>query len=107
MMSMYLSVFFLTLTNPMTILSFIAIFAGLGLSNSQSNSVSATILVLGVFLGSASWWLLLSSGIGLFKHRINTKSLTIINRFSGVIILMFGAVSLYSLLAKFLHELAI
>jgi threonine/homoserine/homoserine lactone efflux protein len=97
-LSTYLSVFFLTLTNPMTILSFGAIFAGLGISNHQNNSVSALILVLGVFLGSALWWLLLSSGVSFFKHRINRKSLTIINRLSGVIILMFAAMSLYGLL---------
>jgi arginine exporter protein ArgO len=59
--------------------------------------VSALIFALGVFLGSALWWLLLSSGVSFFKHRINRKFLTIINRLSGVIILMFAAMSLYGL----------
>jgi threonine/homoserine/homoserine lactone efflux protein len=51
----YGSTFFLTLTNPLTILSFAAIFAGLGLVNANSDYLSASITVLGVFLGSACW----------------------------------------------------
>lgn len=94
--SAYISVFFLTITNPMTILSFIGIFAGLGFSNNQNDLVSSTFLVLGVFLGSISWWLLLSFGVSLVKHRINNKSLTIINQLSGVTILLFGIFSLTS-----------
>jgi threonine/homoserine/homoserine lactone efflux protein len=98
LLSAYSSVFLLTLTNPMTILSFAAIFVGLGVADHQNNSVTAFILVLGVFLGSALWWLILSSCVSFFKHRISKKSLTTINRFSGVIILMFAAMSLYVLL---------
>lgn len=98
MMGAFLSVFILTLTNPMTILSFIAIFAGLGISSAESNTGSALLLVLGVFCGSTLWWLLLSSGVGLLKQRIKTNTVTIINRLSGVIILLFGAFALYGLL---------
>jgi len=65
----YASTFLLTLTNPLTILSFAAIFAGLGVASSEGNYLSAAILVLGVFTGSALWWLLLSGGVGLFRTR--------------------------------------
>jgi threonine/homoserine/homoserine lactone efflux protein len=98
LLSAYSSVFLLTLTNPMTILSFAAIFVGLGVADHQNNSVIAFMLVLGVFLGSALWWLILSCCVSFFKHRISKKSLTTINHFSGVIILMFAAMSLYVLL---------
>lgn len=98
MIGAFLSVFILTITNPMTILSFIAIFAGLGISSAESNTGSALLLVLGVFCGSTLWWLLLSSGVGLLKQRIKTNTVTIINRLSGVIILLFGAFALYGLL---------
>ncbi len=94
--SAYISVFFLTITNPMTILSFIGIFAGLGFSNSQSNIISSSLLVLGVFLGSAFWWLLLSFVVSLVKERIEYKILSVINRISGLIILLFGIASLIS-----------
>src|SRR5688572_18022009 len=66
MTSAYVSTLFLTLTNPMTILSFVAVFAGFGVAIS-SDYTNATILVLGVFLGSAAWWLILSTGVGLLR----------------------------------------
>lgn len=90
----YASTFFLTLTNPMTILSFAAIFAGLGLGQTHGDYVSAGLLVLGVFLGSAGWWLLLSSGVGVFRARFPAAGLLWVNRISGIIILGFGVVAL-------------
>lgn len=94
----YASTFFLTLTNPMTILSFAAIFAGLGLA-SQNNSYSAAgFLVLGVFVGSAAWWFLLSGLVGIFREKIQFTALIWVNRFSGLIILGFGVYAIISLL---------
>ncbi|SOC40971.1 LysE type translocator [Ureibacillus acetophenoni] len=84
----YASTFFLTITNPVTILSFIAIFSGLGLSNNNSNNLGL-ILVLGVFLGSALWWLLLSYIAGIVANRSNF-SLRFVNRHSGLTLLLFG-----------------
>lgn len=89
----------LTLTNPMTILSFTAIFAGLGLAAGGSTWASALALVLGVFFGSASWWLTLSFVSGLFRQKLGTPGgLRWINRISGAVILGFGIASLASLL---------
>ena len=93
----YASTFFLTLTNPMTILSFTAIFAGLGVGSTDGNPLSAGMLVVGVFMGSALWWLLLSSGVGLFRTKIHTHGLRWINRISGGIITAFGFLALLSL----------
>jgi threonine/homoserine/homoserine lactone efflux protein len=90
----YASTFFLTLTNPMTILSFAAIFAGLGLGQAQGDYLSAGLLVLGVFLGSASWWLLLSGSVGAFRAKFPATGLLWVNRLSGVIILGFGVIAL-------------
>ena len=92
----YASTFFLTLTNPMTIISFAAIFAGLGLASTRGNYGSAGILVLGVFMGSALWWLVLSSGVGIFRKKFNTNSLQWVNRISGLIITGFGLFALLS-----------
>lgn len=94
----YTSTFFLTVTNPMTILSFLAIFAGFGLAGTPGNYSTASILVLGVFLGSALWWLLLSGGVGLLRSRLNLRSLWWINKLSGAIILGFGLLALLSLI---------
>lgn len=93
----YASTFFLTLTNPMTILSFAAIFAGLGVASAGGNYVSAGVLVLGVFLGSALWWLTLSGIVGLFRAKFNPRGLRWVNRISGVIITGFGLFALLSL----------
>jgi threonine/homoserine/homoserine lactone efflux protein len=90
-----LSTFVLTLTNPMTILSFVAVFAGLGLGT-EPDYGSASLLVAGVFTGSTLWWLILSSGVGLFRDRIGPSSMRFVNRLAGVIILLFGAYSLFT-----------
>ncbi len=94
----YASTFFLTLTNPATILSFMAIFAGLGLVGAGGDYLAATILVFGVFIGSALWWLALSGGVSLFRARVDARGLRWVNRLSGVIIGGFGLLVLLSLL---------
>jgi threonine/homoserine/homoserine lactone efflux protein len=91
--SAYLSTLFLTLTNPMTILSFVAVFAGFGLGASP-DYLSACALVAGVFVGSALWWLLLSTGVALFRSRLSAGWMRAINRLSGAVILAFGLYSL-------------
>ena len=91
--SMYLSTFFLTITNPMTILSFAAIFAGTMLG---SSSGSPLVMVAGVFAGSAAWWLTLSFGVGILRDRLNQSHMAWINRISGAIIIAFGIYALSS-----------
>jgi threonine/homoserine/homoserine lactone efflux protein len=94
----YASTFFLTLTNPLTIISFAAIFAGLGLASTSGNYMSAGVLVLGVFIGSALWWLILSGGIDVFREKFGPHGLQWVNRVSGVIIAGFGLFALLSAL---------
>jgi threonine/homoserine/homoserine lactone efflux protein len=98
LLACYASTFFLTLTNPMTIISFAAIFAGLGLAAARGNYGSAGILVLGVFSGSAAWWLLLSSVVGIFRARFKPGLLRWVNRISSAIIIGFGIFALVSIL---------
>lgn len=86
----FTSTFFLTLSNPMTILAFLAVFTGLGLSKTTGSATSASMLVLGVFLGSALWWLILSEGITFFRKKISVKLMIWINRFAGLMICIFG-----------------
>lgn len=93
----YASTLALTITNPTTILSFVAIFAGLGIASTGGNYLASGVLVLGVFLGSACWWFLLSSGISLFRAKVGTRQLRWVNRLSGGIILAFGVLALLSL----------
>lgn len=93
----YASTLALTLTNPMTILSFAAIFAGLGIA-SGARYASAAALVAGVFSGSALWWLTLSTVVGVLQHHLSTSGLQWVNRASGAIIAGFGVQALLAAL---------
>jgi threonine/homoserine/homoserine lactone efflux protein len=90
----YASTFFLTLTNPTTILSFAAIFAGLGAGAVGGDVYSAMLLVLGVFLGSALWWLILSGTAGLIRVKLSARGLRWVNRVSGTVIATFGVLAI-------------
>jgi threonine/homoserine/homoserine lactone efflux protein len=94
----FISTFFLTLTNPSTILSFIAIFAGLGLASSTADYFSSTAIVIGVFIGSALWWFILSSIVSSLRHKITPDRLAWVNRLSGIVLGSFGLFALYSLI---------
>ncbi|MBM3179707.1 MAG: LysE family translocator [Chloroflexi bacterium] len=87
----YLSTFFLTITNPITILSFAAIFAGTLLGEKINQPL---VMVAGVFIGSACWWLALSLGVGLMRSRLDQNHMVWINRISGAIIFLFGMAAL-------------
>lgn len=95
--SAYFTTFALTLTNPLTILTFAAIFAGIGAGEINGAYGSAALLVLGVFLGSALWWLILSGGTGLVRAKLTPARLVWVNRISGVVIATFGALALVSI----------
>ena len=88
----YLSTLGLTLTNPMTILSFAALFAGLGIA--PGNVGGAASLTLGVFLGSSTWWLVLTTVIGALRSRVTTTWLGRINVVSGVVIGIFALLAI-------------
>jgi threonine/homoserine/homoserine lactone efflux protein len=92
--SAYLSAGVLTLTNPITIMSFAAVFTGLGLTNKAADYGSAAVLVTGIFLGSALWWLSLSSSVSLLRSHFNLRRLEWLNRISGAILLVFGIIAL-------------
>jgi threonine/homoserine/homoserine lactone efflux protein len=95
--SAYASTLGLTLTNPSTILSFAAIFAGLGLGASGGGRGSAILMVTGVFLGSALWWLMLSGAVGFARRAVTPTRLRWINRLSGALLIGFGVLALLSL----------
>jgi threonine/homoserine/homoserine lactone efflux protein len=96
LLAAYASTLALTLTNPTTILSFVAIFAGLGAGMAGDGYASAAVLVAGVFAGSALWWLLLSGGVGVVRGRLDARRLRWVNRLSGLVIGAFGVLALLS-----------
>jgi threonine/homoserine/homoserine lactone efflux protein len=96
----YLSTLALTLTNPTTILSFAALFAGLGLGGDRGEWTTASALVIGVFIGSALWWLLWTGGITLARRRLTHHLLRSINTLSGLALFGFGLFAVGSLLPQ-------
>jgi len=97
MLRSYLTTIFLTLTNPVTIFAFIAIFAALGLAEGLSY-LSATLLVVGVFIGSTLWFVLLSSGVTLFRNKLDINGLRWVNKIAGILIVFSGIIAVGSLL---------
>jgi threonine/homoserine/homoserine lactone efflux protein len=93
----YFTIVFLTLTNPLTIFAFIAVFAALGLG-SGLGYFSASALVAGVFIGSCLWFLLLSSSVLLFKKKLDLVGLSWVNRIAGVLIIISGIIAIVSVL---------
>jgi threonine/homoserine/homoserine lactone efflux protein len=113
----YLTTVALTLTNPATILSFLAVFAGAGLGQARYGTADASAIVIGVFLGSAAWWRVLSSFVDRWRRRypdfanlapnplggavvagvtlgVANRMFQRINRISGVLLLAFGLAAL-------------
>lgn len=92
----FISTFLLTLTNPLSIIAFLGVFAGFGLRNGELSVGSASTLIGGVFLGSSLWFFLLSYGVTLFRNKINSTGLGWVNRISGLLIVVFGIVAIIS-----------
>jgi threonine/homoserine/homoserine lactone efflux protein len=90
----YASALFLTLANPLTILVFMAMFAGLGLAQARGSYLSAITLVLGVFTGSAAWWVMLSVWGGWLRSRMSPGRMRWLNAVSGVLLSLFGTYEL-------------
>jgi len=93
----YLTAFLITLTNPLSIFAFIAVFAALGLGN-EAIIFSGSALVLGVFIGSFLWFLSLSSGVMFFRKKLDLVGLKWVNRISGILLTISGVIVLLSLL---------
>jgi threonine/homoserine/homoserine lactone efflux protein len=98
----FASTFVLTVTNPITILAFLAIFAGIGFAGEDATLAGAAILVLGVWLGSLLWWGGLALGAGMLRHSFRRNHLVWINRGSGGILMLSGVGLLGSVLARYL-----
>jgi putative LysE/RhtB family amino acid efflux pump len=96
--SMFTATFLLTLANPTTILSFAAVFAGLGLVGAMGHGAAAGVLTLGVFAGSMLWWILLSGAVSALRSRVSPSALAWVNRSSGVLLFAFGVFVLGSAL---------
>ncbi len=90
---LYTSAVGLTLTNPMTIMAFAAVFAGAGLV-AQAGAGSALAVTLGVACGSMLWWLALTTGTWAVRHAVSDRSMLVVNRVSGGVLIAFGVLAI-------------
>jgi threonine/homoserine/homoserine lactone efflux protein len=95
----YVTTLLLTLTNPTTILAFIAIFAGIGVLGSKVSPAMAGLTVLGIFCGSALWWLTLSGIVNVIRSRFTPRLMRLVNYLSGAILLAFALYALVTLVS--------
>ncbi len=94
----FTSAFLLTVSNPLTLIVFAAVFAAMGVSPLNDSLFHASVLVTGVFVGASAWWLSLSTAVHLMHHKLSDQQLIWINRSSGVMLVGFSAYMLLSLL---------
>jgi threonine/homoserine/homoserine lactone efflux protein len=98
----YAATFALTLMNPSTILSFAALFAGMGLGSGGGEASGSTVgplaLVAGVFVGSAAWWLVVTGGISVARTRLSTRIQRGITVAAGLALAGFGVLAIGSVL---------
>lgn len=93
----FLSVFFITFTNPAFILIFVALFAAFGISNNGLPFNDGLLMIVGVGSGSALWWFSLTFGVNLLRSRFRPRHLLWINRITGAVIVILGAATILSI----------
>lgn len=97
----YLSLFFLTVSNPITVVVFMAVFAGMSVFGDSSSLLGELLVVIGVLLGGAVWWYVLSMLVNIFRKKFRLRVLATINRVSGMIIAILGALVILAAFAPF------
>lgn len=91
-----IKIFFLTLSNPLTIFVFGAIFAGFNIVVRERTFFELIQLVVGVFVGASLWWMILVIIVNLFRKKFKIRQLWWLNKIMGFIISIFGLISLVS-----------
>ncbi|AYD40854.1 transporter [Clostridium fermenticellae] len=86
------STFLIALANPATIFSFIVVFTGLHMTRIQSNIDNKIALIIGVFIGSMIWWLILVFTAGKFHHKLNHKNSNVILKILSYVIIFSGII---------------
>lgn len=93
----FVSVFLLTISNPMAIFIFLAIMAAINIGGDQLNFFELSVLLAGVFTGAAVWWFIISSIANRFRKRIRLRSIWWMNKITGTVVFIFGIAVLVSI----------
>lgn len=90
----FVSIFFLTLSNPITVFFFGAVFASTGILKGENSFLELIEVVVGVFTGAMLWWLILTTVVNVFRSKFRLKRLWWINKITGAVIVIFGLVAI-------------
>lgn len=90
----FISIFFLTLSNPITVFFFGAVFASTGILKGENSFLELIEVVVGVFTGAMLWWLILTTVVNVFRSKFRLKRLWWINKITGAVIVIFGLVAI-------------
>lgn len=96
----YFSVLLLTLSNPLAVFLFVAAFAGIGIVSASDTLFESWLIIAGVFGGAMLWWFILTFLINIFRKKFRLKQLWWINKIAGLIIIVFGVASMFSVFIK-------
>ena len=94
----FLSVLFLTLSNPLAVVYMLGLFAGIKPLNGSQNPFAYAIAFLGIFIAAAAWWFSLSTFVNIYRRKFRLRSLWWLNKITGAIIVLFGIATLVSIL---------
>jgi threonine/homoserine/homoserine lactone efflux protein len=94
----YLSVLFLTLSNPLAVIYMIGLFAGLNPLHGSHDAISYISVFSGILIAASLWWFLLSTFVSIYRKKFRLKSLWWLNKITGLLIAIFGLVTMLSIL---------
>jgi len=86
----FLTLFFLTASNPVAIVVFMAVFAGASVFGDAPSFRVELFVLSGILVGAGLWWYTLSMLVNIFRKKFRLRVLITINRISGVIVTVLG-----------------
>ncbi|MCK5823580.1 MAG: LysE family transporter [Bacteroidales bacterium] len=96
----YISTFFLTISNPLTVIFYGTAYAALGLIGDSGSEGSSYLLIAGIFLGATLWWYFLTSVVNVYRHKFRLKVIWHINRASGIAIIALSCIAIFQFFIK-------
>lgn len=96
----FISIFFVTLSNPGVFFGFLAVFAWLNIVSEEASITSAIVLVGAIFIGAMTWWYSLCAIINKFRQKIRLKNIWWLNKIMGIVVFVLGLVVLAGLFIK-------
>ena len=93
----FVSIFLLTLSNPMAIFLFLAIMAAINVASDKLSIIEISLLTAGISAGAILWWFMLSTIANRFRKKIRLRNIWWLNKITGSVVFLFGLLVLISI----------